>query len=152
MNGITDWVYEEEFALIKAYDWSPDSKFIAYLKFDERDVKEFSMTFYNELYPDSYDFKYPKAGEENSKVGIHITDIASGKKQEVFLGQYEYIPRMEWSPSMNQLILQSMNRHQSSLKYHLVDYMDGKWESSVIFEENAKTYVDVDDNLAQKYP
>ena len=147
INGTTDWVYEEEFALIKAYDWSPDSKFIAYLKFDERDVKEFSMTFYNELYPDSYDFKYPKAGEENSKVGIHITDIASGKKQEVFLGQYEYIPRMEWSPSMNQLILQSMNRHQSSLKYHLVDYMDGKWESSVIFEENAKTYVDVDDNL-----
>ena len=147
INGTTDWVYEEEFALIKAYDWSPDSKHIAYLKFDESNVKEFSMTFYNELYPDSYDFKYPKAGEENSKLSLHIAELAGGKKQEVFLGQYEYIPRMEWSPSMNQLILQSMNRHQSSLKYHLVDYNDGNWVTSVIFEENSETYVDVDDNL-----
>lgn len=147
INGTTDWVYEEEFALIKAYDWSPDSKHIAYLKFDESNVKEFSMTFYNELYPDSYDFKYPKAGEENSKLSLHIAELAGGKKQEVFLGQYEYIPRMEWSPSMNQLILQSMNRHQSSLKYHLVDYSDGNWVPSVIFEENSETYVDVDDNL-----
>ena len=147
INGTTDWVYEEEFAFIKAYDWSPDSKYIAYLKFDERQVKEFSMTFYNELYPDSYDFKYPKAGEENSKVSVHISSLNGKEKQEVFLGQYEYIPRMEWSPSMNQLILQSMNRHQSSLKYHLVDLQEGSWVPSVVFEEKSETYVDVDDNL-----
>lgn len=147
INGTTDWVYEEEFAFIKAYDWSPDSKYIAYLKFDERQVKEFSMTFYNELYPESYDFKYPKAGEENSKVSVHITDIESGKEQEIFIGQYEYIPRMEWSPSNNELILQSMNRHQSSLKYHLVDLKADIWGPSVIFEEKSETYVDVDDNL-----
>ncbi len=147
INGTTDWVYEEEFAFIKAYDWSPDSKYIAYLKFDERQVKEFSMTFYNELYPESYDFKYPKAGEENSKVSVHIADIESGKEQEIFIGQYEYIPRMEWSPSNNELILQSMNRHQSSLKYHLVDLKDDIWGPSVIFEEKSETYVDVDDNL-----
>ncbi|MBG39523.1 MAG: S9 family peptidase, partial [Cryomorphaceae bacterium] len=143
----TDWVYEEEFAFIKAYDWSPDSKYIAYLKFDERQVKEFSMTYYNELYPESYDFKYPKAGEENSKVSVHIADIETAKEQEIFIGQYEYIPRMEWSPSMNQLILQSMNRHQSSLKYHLVDLKANIWGPSVIFEEKSETYVDVDDNL-----
>ena len=147
INGTTDWVYEEEFAFIKAYDWSPDSKYIAYLKFDERQVKEFSMTFYNELYPESYDFKYPKAGEKNSKVSVYIADIESGKKQEIFIGQYEYIPRMEWSPSNNQLILQSMNRHQSSLKYHLVDLKGDIWGPSVIFEEKSETYVDVDDNL-----
>ena len=147
INGTTDWVYEEEFAFIKAYDWSPDSKYIAYLKFDERQVKEFSMTFYNELYPESYDFKYPKAGEENSKVSVHIADIESGKEQEIFIGQYEYIPRMEWSPSNNELILQSMNRHQSSLKYHLVDLKADIWGPSVIFEEKSETYVDVDDNL-----
>ena len=147
INGTTDWVYEEEFAFIKAYDWSPDSKYIAYLKFDERQVKEFSMTFYNELYPESYDFKYPKAGEENSKVSVHIADIESGKEQEIFIGQYEYIPRMEWSPSMNQLILQSMNRHQSILKYHLVDLKASIWTPSVVFEEKSETYVDVDDNL-----
>lgn len=147
INGTTDWVYEEEFAFIKAYDWSPDSKYIAYLKFNERDVKEFSMTFYNELYPDSYDFKYPKAGEDNSKVSVHIADIDGGKEQEIFIGQYEYIPRMEWSPSINQLILQSMNRHQSSLKYHLVDLQEDMWLPSVVFEEKSETYVDVDDNL-----
>ena len=147
INGTTDWVYEEEFAFIKAYDWSPDSKYIAYLKFDERQVKEFSMTFYNELYPESYDFKYPKAGEENSKVSVHIADVDSGKEQEIFIGQYEYIPRMEWSPSMNQLILQSMNRHQSILKYHLVDLKASIWTPSVVFEEKSETYVDVDDNL-----
>ena len=147
INGTTDWVYEEEFAFIKAYDWSPDSKYIAYLKFNERHVKEFSMTFYNELYPDSYDFKYPKAGEDNSKVSVHIADIDGGKEQEIFIGQYEYIPRMEWSPSMNQLILQSMNRHQSSLKYHLVDLQEDMWVPSVVFEEKSETYVDVDDNL-----
>ena len=147
INGTTDWVYEEEFAFIKAYDWSPDSKYIAYLKFDERQVKEFSMTFYNELYPESYDFKYPKAGEENSKVSVHIADIDSGKEQEIFIGDYEYIPRMEWSPSMNQLILQSMNRHQSILKYHLVDLKASIWTPSVVFEEKSETYVDVDDNL-----
>ena len=147
INGTTDWVYEEEFAFIKAYDWSPDSKYIAYLKFDERQVKEFNMTFYNELYPESYDFKYPKAGEENSKVSVHIADMDSGKQQEIFIGQYEYIPRMEWSPSMNQLILQSMNRHQSILKYHLVDLKASIWTPSVVFEEKSETYVDVDDNL-----
>ena len=147
VNGTTDWVYEEEFAFIKAYDWSPDSKYLAYLKFDEREVKEFRMTFFNELYPDSYDFKYPKAGEENSKVSIHIAHLESGNEQQIFIGQYEYIPRMEWSPSNNELILQSMNRHQSSLKYHLVDLKADAWASSVIFEEKSETYVDVDDNL-----
>ena len=147
VNGTTDWVYEEEFAFIKAYDWSPDSKYLAYLKFDEREVKEFRMTFFNELYPDSYDFKYPKAGEENSKVSIHIAQLESGNEQQIFIGQYEYIPRMEWSPSNNELILQSMNRHQSSLKYHLVDLKTDAWASSVIFEEKSETYVDVDDNL-----
>jgi dipeptidyl-peptidase-4 len=147
INGTTDWVYEEEFAFIKAYDWSPDSKYIAYLKFNERHVKEFSMTFYNELYPDSYDFKYPKAGEDNSKVSVHIADIDGGKEQEIFIGQYEYIPRVEWSPSMNQLILQSMNRHQSSLKYHLVELQEDMWVPSIVFEEKSETYVDVDDNL-----
>ena len=147
VNGTTDWVYEEEFAFIKAYDWSPDSKYLAYLKFDEREVKEFRMTFFNELYPDSYDFKYPKAGEENSKVSIHIAQLESGNEQQIFIGQYEYIPRMEWSPSNNELILQSMNRHQSSLKYHLVDLKTDTWASSVIFEEKSETYVDVDDNL-----
>lgn len=147
INGTSDWVYEEEFALLKAYDWSPDSRFISFLKFNEREVKGFSMTFFNTLYPDNYDFKYPKAGEENSKVTLHVASIDATETQEVFLGQYEYLPRMEWSPSENKLIVQSMNRHQSSLKYHLVELNSGKWNQKMIFEERSETYVDVDDNL-----
>lgn len=147
INGTSDWVYEEEFALIKAYDWSPDSRSISFLKFNESEVKEFSMTFFNELYPSSYDFKYPKAGEDNSEVTLHIYSLQKNEAQEVFLGQYEYLPRMEWSPTENKLIVQSMNRHQSSLKYHLVEKDAERWVQKMIFEERSQTYVDVDDNL-----
>ena len=147
INGTSDWVYEEEFALRKAYDWSPDSKYIAYLKFDESGVKEFSMTFYTDLYPDNYKFKYPKAGEKNSEVTLHILNVETKQVQQVEIGDYEYIPRMEWSPTSNTLIVQSMNRHQSSLKYHLVEANQEGWDSKMIFEEKSDTYVDVDDNL-----
>ena len=105
------------------------------------------MTFFNELYPSSYDFKYPKAGEDNSEVTLHIYSLHENEAQEVFLGQYEYLPRMEWSPTENKLIVQSMNRHQSSLKYHLVEKDAERWVQKMIFEERSQTYVDVDDNL-----
>ena len=78
---------------------------------------------------------------------LHVKSIDSAETQEVFLGQYEYLPRMEWSPAKNKLIVQSMNRHQSSLKYHLVELNSGKWSKKMIFEERSETYVDVDDNL-----
>src|SRR5690606_1789396 len=68
INGTTDWVYEEEFAITKAYDWSPNSEYISYLKFNESNVKDFSMMYYYDLYPETYTFKYPKTGEDNSKV------------------------------------------------------------------------------------
>ena len=147
INGTTDWVYEEEFAFMKAYDWSPDSKYVSFLSFDERAVKEFQMTFFNKLYPEPYVFKYPKAGEENSKVSLYIIDVQTSKSEEVLLGAYEYIPRMEWSPAANHLIVQTMNRHQNSLKYHLIQKASDVWESKMIFEEQSDTYVDVDDNL-----
>ena len=67
INGITDWVYEEEFAFVRAFDWSKDSKKIAYIRFDESAVPEFSMSiFQKDLYPTVETFKYPKAGEKNS--------------------------------------------------------------------------------------
>lgn len=149
INGTTDWVYEEEYAITKAYDWSPDSKYIAFLKFNEKEVKQFRMTFYNGLYPDSYKFKYPKAGEDNSVVSVHLIDL--GKKKcnikPIEIGEYEYIPRIEWAEKSNKLILQSMNRHQNSLKYHLIDCTQKAPKSKVIFEEKSETYIDVDDNL-----
>ncbi len=148
INGTSDWVYEEEFAITKAYDWSPDSKYIAFLKFNEKDVKQFRMTFYNDLYPDSYKFKYPKAGEDNSSVSIHLIDLTKKCKiKPIDIGEYEYVPRLQWSEKSNKLILQSMNRHQSSLKYHLIDCTSKVSESKIIFEERSDTYIDVDDNL-----
>ncbi|MFN5911231.1 MAG: S9 family peptidase [Bacteroidota bacterium] len=148
INGTTDWVYEEEFGITKAYDWSPDSKKIAFLKFNEKKVKEFSLTYYNnELYPEQYTFKYPKAGEDNSKVSAHVLDIKSGKLSTIALGEYEYIPRLTWSNTSNKLILQTLNRHQNLLRYHLYDATSKKPTVNVFYEERSSAYVEIDNNL-----
>jgi len=147
INGTTDWVYEEEFSITKAYAWSPDSKMIAYLKFDEREVPEFSMAMYGDLYPEQYKFKYPKAGEVNSKVTAHIVKVKDASIKPISLGDYEYIPRLNWSETANQLIIQTLNRHQSQLKYHLVDFTAKKPNQRIIFEEKSDTYVEIDNNL-----
>ena len=148
INGTTDWVYEEEFGITKGYGWSADSKNIAYLRFDESDVKEFTMTYYNDLYPDLYTFKYPKAGEDNSKVTALIYNLEEKSTSSVDLGDYEYIPRLKWSNSNNQLIIQTLNRHQNHLKYHLVTPSNSTiTQSKVFFEEKSDTYVEVDNNL-----
>lgn len=148
INGTTDWVYEEEFAITKAYDWSPDSKYIAFLKFVEKDVKEFSIDFYGDLYPDRYEYKYPKAGEDNSKVTAHWVAVAKPKKiSGIELGAYEYIPRIQWSNVTNRLLLQTMNRHQDSLNYHMVDFSAKKPEHKLLYTDFSNTYVDVNESL-----
>ncbi len=147
INGTTDWVYEEEFSITKGYDWSPDSKWIAFLRFNEKEVKEFNLTFYKELYPTEYTYKYPKAGEDNSKVTANIVNVSSGKITPIKLGEYEYIPRLSWSKTANKLILQTLNRHQNHLKYHLVDLSSKKMTQKMFFEEKSTTYVEIDNNL-----
>jgi dipeptidyl-peptidase-4 len=147
INGTTDWVYEEEFAITKAYGWSPDSKYIGFLKFDEKNVKEFNLTYYTELYPDLYTFKYPKAGEENSKVSAHIITVKNSKIVKLDLGEYEYIPRLQWSGNSNKLVIQTLNRHQNDLKYHLIDLSAKKITTKVFYEEKSETYVEIDNNL-----
>lgn len=147
INGTTDWVYEEEFSITKGYDWSPDSKWIAFLRFNEKEVKEFNLTFYNELYPTEYNYKYPKAGEDNSKVTANIVNVSNGKITPINLGEYEYIPRLSWSKTANKLILQTLNRHQNHLKYHLIDLSGKKMIQKMFFEEKSTTYVEIDNNL-----
>jgi dipeptidyl-peptidase-4 len=148
INGTTDWVYEEEFSITKAYAWSPDSKSIAYLKFNEKKVKEFSLWYYkNDLYPDEFKFKYPKAGEDNSKVTAHIVAVKTGKSTLINLSDYEYIPRLTWSGTSNQLVLLTLNRHQNHLRYHLYDLTSKKASLKVFYEERSSTYVEIDDNL-----
>ena len=148
INGITDWVYEEEFAFVKAYDWNASGNKIAYIKFDETEVPEFSMDMYNEgLYPTQTVFKYPKAGEKNAIVSLHIFDLKSGTTKKINLGDYKdfYIPRIKWTSDPNTLSVQVMNRHQNNLDLHFVDGTTGT--TKIILNEKDNAYVDVTDNL-----
>ncbi len=148
INGITDWVYEEEFAFVRAFDWSADSKKLAYIRFDESDVPEFSMSiFHKDLYPTIATFKYPKAGEKNALVSLHLFDVASSVTKTVALGNYSdfYIARMKWTNDANVLCAQVLNRHQDNLDLLFIDGTAGS--SKVVLNEKDKAYVDVTDNL-----
>ena len=148
INGITDWVYEEEFAFVKAFDWSKDSKKIAYIRFDESQVPEFSMSiFQKDLYPGIETFKYPKAGEKNSEVSLHIYDVNTAATKAVNLSNYNdfYIARMQWTNDANVLSAQVLNRHQDNLDLLFIDGTTGA--AKVVLNEKDKAYVDVTDNL-----
>lgn len=146
INGATDWVYEEEFALVKAFFWSPDGKKIAFYRFDESEVKKFSMDmFQGNLYPTQYEFRYPKTGEDNSEISIHLYDIASGNTKNINVGEdFEYLPRMGWTKDPNTLYVFRMNRHQNQLDFLLVNA--NTVNSRVLFTETDKYYVDIHDN------
>ncbi|MEN8815984.1 MAG: DPP IV N-terminal domain-containing protein, partial [Nonlabens sp.] len=146
INGVTDWVYEEEFAFVKAYEWSPNSEQIAFISFDESEVPEFSMDVYgNELYQKPYVFKYPKAGEKNAVVALHQFTLSTGARQEVALGRNEefYIARINYSPN-GKLAAQVLNRHQDVLDFY---YIDANGKASIAFTEKDTAYVDVTDDL-----
>ena len=146
INGTTDWVYEEEFGFVKAYEWSNDGNFIAFLRFDESNVREFSMNVTgNELYPSQHVFKYPKAGEDNAKVSLHMYDVKNKTTKKISLGNYEYIPRIQWSNEPNVLVATTLNRHQNDLKLHKVFAL--RSSSRLLLNEKDDAYVDINDNL-----
>jgi len=148
INGITDWVYEEEFAFVKAFDWSANSQKIAYIKFDESQVPEFSMNiFQKELYPAVETFKYPKAGEKNASVSLHLYDTAQNLTKNVDLSNYSdfYIARLKWTNDANVLSAQVLNRHQDNLDLLFID--GNSATTKIVLNEKDKAYVDVTDNL-----
>ena len=148
INGITDWVYEEEFAFVKAYDWNSNGTKIAFIRFDETNVPEFSMDVYGEsLYPTQTVFKYPKAGETNASVSLHLYDIKTNQTTKVNLGNYSdfYIARLQWTNDENIVSAQVLNRHQNNLDLHFVDATTAK--TTIVLNEKDKAYVDVTDNL-----
>ncbi|QKG79803.1 S9 family peptidase [Tenuifilum thalassicum] len=143
INGDPDWVYEEEFALTTGIQWSPDSKKIAFYRFDESRVKLFNMTTYNrELYPENYTFKYPKAGEENSIVTIHVFDLESNstKKMDVGPETDQYIARIKWMPLSDKLCMIRLNRLQNKVDILVADITTGN--SEVAFSESNKYYIE----------
>lgn len=149
INGAPDWVYEEEFTLVRAYQWAKDSKYLAYYRFDESMVKEFSFPMYGSLYPTNYVYKYPKAGEDNSTVEIFTYNLATGKSSKVnFNGPYEYIPRIQWTYSPNTLSVQLMNREQNYCRVEFVNAATGV--SYPVIEERSDTYLEVTDMIFLK--
>ena len=147
INGATDWVYEEEFAIWKGFCWSPNSDKIAFYRFDETKVKEFEMTIYGKLYPTQTKFKYPKAGEANSTISILVFDLLSELNAEMEIGKESdiYIPRIQFTKNNNTLAIQRLNRLQNKLEILLANANTGK--SDVIYTETNKYYIDITDNL-----
>lgn len=147
INGATDWVYEEEFSFSRAWFWSPDGSKLAYYRFDESKVKEYDMVKYDSLYPTIYKYKYPKAGESNSVIGIFIYDVASGKSTSVDIGKETdiYIPRIKWTEDPSKLAVFRMNRLQNYLEILIADASTGT--TKPVYTEKNKYYIDITDNL-----
>jgi dipeptidyl-peptidase-4 len=140
--GSTDWVYEEEFGFAQAFFWSGDGQRLAYYRFDEQQVPEFTMTNYrDDLYPEYETFKYPKVGEQNSEVEIYIYDVRQAKSLPVALGNEKdiYIPRIKWTKDSDRLCVYRMNRHQNHLELLLADARSG--ETKLMLEEENDYYI-----------
>lgn len=143
INGIPDWVYEEEYSFSRAYEWAPGSDAIAFYRFDESGVREYSMnTFNGELYPENYNFKYPKAGEANSMVEIKVYRLDTDSTVDVDLCQETtdtYVPRIEWT-SDGKLAVHWLNRLQNHYRILLASPTTGA--ASVLYEERNPRYIE----------
>ena len=151
INGAPDWVYEEEFGFSKGFAWSPDGKSLAFMKFDETEVKEFYMTIFagqvpeieeNALYPENRSWKYPKAGEDNSLVSVHVYNLMDGKTSIMDVGQEkdQYIPRIKWTNNLDLLCVYRLNRLQNKLELLILNKNTG--ESWVMYTDENTYYVD----------
>lgn len=145
LNGITDWVYEEEFSVTNLMAWSADSECLAYVRFDETDVPEYSMQMYGDgLYPGYYNYKYPKAGEKNSKITLHSYSIETKDTKELKLPVEadSYIPRIVFTTNPDQLAVMTLNRQQNLFNMHYVNPKSGV--ARLVLREDNKSYIDSD--------
>lgn len=144
INGAVDWVYEEEFSMSRGFEWSQNSEFIAYYRFDETKVPEFGMDIYGSLYPSREVWKYPKAGEPNSKVDVYIYKLGKRKPVRCETGSEndQYLPRIAWM-SPNFLSVQRLNRHQNKMEMLRFSFYYPKAER--IYEETNEKYLEVHD-------
>lgn len=170
LNGITDWVYEEEFGVTNLMAWSPDSETLAFVRFDESEVPEYSMQMYGKgLYPDYYNYKYPKAGQKNSVVTLQAYNVASKDTKSLKLPNEAdcYIPRIIFTNNPDQLAVMALNRQQNVFNMYYTNpksgvsrlvlrdenkaYVDSEWLNSIRFDNSGFTYVSEQDGYAHIY-
>ncbi len=147
-NGWGDWVYEEEFSKADYFSWSADGNYLAYVKFNESKLKEYTLESYNgNLYPDKYTYKYPKAGEDNSIVSVHVYDLKTNKTITANIGDEIdiYIPRIQFTNDAKTLSIQRLNRLQNKWELLFIDAASGS--SKVVLTDESKTYIDITDDL-----
>ena len=146
LNGFADWVYEEELDMSQAASFSPDGSKIAYLRFDESRVKEYTIPMYDNLYPTDFKYKYPKAGEDNSLVEVHIYDLATGTDTRLNLGDNTncYFPRVYWLPNSRDAIVLKLNRHQNQLDF--IRYNTVTKAQDIVYQDVNEKWLDVTDN------
>ncbi len=148
INGLSDWVYEEEFELVTAFSWNSTSDQLAYFKFNESKVPEYSMMLYkNSNYPKAETFKYPKAGETNSLLSVHVYNTMTTKTSQINLSNFEsyYLPRLQWTNDPTQLCIQTLNRHQNKFSILCINTKNEKVKT--LYAETDKAYVDITNNL-----
>lgn len=144
INGLPDWVYEEESAFSRAYEWSPNSKQLAYMKFDEQAVPVYTIPFYNNdaTYPRLYSYKYPKTGETNATVSVWVYDLTNRENTELDVAKtaQQYIPRISWTKGEQELLILRLNRHQNKLDYLIANTVKNTVKK--VYTEVNKYFVD----------
>ena len=147
LNGVPDWVYEEEFGIDRAYEFSPDGKYLAYVKFDESEVRSYTLQYYdtdfsdrynaNDVYPYNYEYKYPKVGEANSTVSVHIYEFSTGKTTTADLGSETdiYVPKLQWTTQDGVLAISRLNRLQNRLDLLAYDVKTGTTKTFFTMQE-----------------
>nr|HRD06570.1 S9 family peptidase [Saprospiraceae bacterium] len=148
INGMCDWVYEEEFSFTRAFEWSPDGNHLAFMRFDETKVPEFIMPMFEDGSHPRYErFKYPKVGDTNASVSLKIYNCKKAITVDAKIGDLTdmYLPRLKWTQNNNQVAVIKLNRLQNHLQLLLVDANKGI--SSVLMKEKSKYYIEMHDNL-----
>ena len=150
LNGIPDWVYEEEFSTARSFDFSADGEMLAWIRYDESKVPMFSFPLYEganpsrktyATYPGNYSYKYPVAGEQNSTVSVLTFDIKSRatRTMDIPLDADGYIPRIHFTSDPNQLAVVTLNRHQSRMDLYMVN--PRSTVSKLVLREESDKYV-----------
>ena len=151
INGATDWVYEEEFMETRAYDWSADSKFLAYVRFNEKDIPSYTFSLFGafvskqkreKYYPGQYSFKYPSSGEQNSVVTVWAFNIQtrSARQMDLPIAEEDYVPRIRFTRNSSQLAVMTLNRSQNMFKMYFANPKSA--QSTLILTEQSDTYLD----------